>query len=519
VLRIEQITDHDTLRQAALLLDRENRRLHDKIRELAEEIARLKGQDASAAQLQLEFLKELLARREHALFGDRSERRSHGTDKTKGDRTASPRRGHGPKAQPKLPIVEQVHELDQADRSCPKCGDALDEMAGQTEDAEEITVIERGFVLVRHRRKKYRCACNGHIETAPAALRLAARPDRRGRRYSIDFAVEVAIAKYLDHLPLERQARIMRREGLEVDSQTLWDQLEGLARPLGATFDALGQRVLSDPVLGADETWWRLMQRAGSKRWWVWSLTGQDAVVYRILDSRSERAGREVLGDYDGIVIADGYGVYDALARAGPGGFTLVHCWAHVRRKFVEAESFEPERCKEILDFIRDLYAVERECPVPGAHADDATRVAALEQRRGLRNRRSREIVKAIYEWALAQRALPQSTFGKAIAYMLGLWPGLKPFLDNPSIPLDNNHTERGLRGVVLGRKNHYGSRSRRGTEVAALYYSLIESAKCAGVEPKAYLRAAARAALANPGAVLLPHELLTPAAESARAS
>jgi transposase len=83
-------------------------------------------------------------------------------------------------------------------------------MAGQFEDAEEITVVERRFVVVRHRRQKYRCRCNGHVETAAAPPRLGAREDARGHRYSVEFAVEVATQKYLDHLPLERQARIMR---------------------------------------------------------------------------------------------------------------------------------------------------------------------------------------------------------------------------------------------------------------------------------------------------------------------
>ena len=78
----------------------------------------------------------------------------------------------------------------------------------------------------------------------------------------------------------------------------------------------------------------------------------------------------------------------------------------------------------------------------------------------------------AIQTWALAQQALPESSLGKAIGYLLGLWRGLTRFLDDPRLPLDNNRTERGLRGVVLGRKNHYGSRSRRGLEVAALFYS-----------------------------------------------
>lgn len=103
---------------------------------------------------------------------------------------------------------------------------------------------------------------------------------------------------------------------------------------------------------------------------------------------------------------------------------------------------------------------------------------------------------------------MPESSVGKAIAYMLGLWPGLTLFLDDPRIPVDNNATERGLRGVVLGRKNHYGSRSERGTEVAALFYSLLESAKLAGVEPKLYLHTATRTALENPKAVSLPYDL-----------
>ena len=92
---------------------------------------------------------------------------------------------------------------------------------------------------------------------------------------------------------------------------------------------------------------------------------------------------------------------------------------------------------------------------------------------------------------------------------MLGLWTGLTRFLEDARIPLDNNATERGLRGMVIGRKNHYGSRSQRGTEVAALFYSLIESAKLCGVEPKAYLLQATHAALEIPGTVTLPHALL----------
>ena len=84
----------------------------------------------------------------------------------------------------------------------------------------------------------------GAVDTAPGPLRLAARPDRRGQRYAPEFAVEVAVSKYGDHLPLERQARVMRREGLAVESQTLWDQIEALARVLQPTYEALRRQVL-----------------------------------------------------------------------------------------------------------------------------------------------------------------------------------------------------------------------------------------------------------------------------------
>jgi transposase len=97
---------------------------------------------------------------------------------------------------------------------------------------------------------------------------------------------------------------------------------------------------------------------------------------------------------------------------------------------------------------------------------------------------------------------------GKAIGYTSGLWPGLVRFLEDPKIPLDTNGVERALRGVAVGRRNHYGSRSERGTRVAALFYSMIESAKLAGVEPRAYLREAIQGAVRSQGTVTLARDL-----------
>jgi transposase len=201
--------------------------------------------------------------------------------------------------------------------------------------------------------------------------------------------------------PLERQARRMRREGLTIDSQTLWDQLEALAAVLQPSYEALGRHVLTAPVIGADETWWRFLQGRGAKRWWAWSVTREDAVTYTILASRSQDAARQVLNGYGGIVIADGYGAYDALARAGP-RFTLAHCWAHVRRKFVEAEPHYPGPCGEVLALIGQLYAVERAGPSGEALASEDGRAEVLRLRAAARREHSIAIVDAIHAWALS---------------------------------------------------------------------------------------------------------------------
>jgi transposase len=499
MLLLETENDPKVLRSIVRHLERENDVLVAHIQKLTREVVQLKGKRAATMQQELDFLKELLARREKALFGDSSEKRRRPASA----RTApEPQRGHGPKPQPQLPLVEQVHDLPESDRTCGVCGGHLDEMKGQHEEAEEITVIERRFVRVNHQRKKYRCSCNACIVTAPAPAKLV-----EGGRYSVAFAVEVAASKYLDHAPLERQCRIMLREGLAVDSQTLWDQIHLLAQHLKPTYDAIGAYVLAQRLTHADETYWRLMSKTEGKRWWVWELACWNAVFYRFLDSRSKDCAATLLGGYTGTTVTDGYAVYAALGRAGPTqpGFDLAHCWAHVRRKFVEIEAHWPIECGVVLGMIGELYAVERELPAwdPGAPKDIEEKTLAL--RHATRDARSRPIVERIHAWALAQRPLPQSGLGRAISYMLALWPGLVLFLKKPFVPLDNNAAERALRGIVIGRKNHYGSRSKRGAEVAAILYTLFESAKLCGIEPKTYVESAARTAIEKPGTVTLP--------------
>ena len=511
MIEISSETRVDVLRQVALLQQQEIKRLHARIVALVGELAQARGVDATEAlQQELMHLHEQLAAAQHTLFARSSERRPSEAAPPSADRPAAPqapaparRPGHGPRTQPALAHVEVVHTLDIPDQACPRCGGELLPMAGQFEEHEEIDVVERSYQIVRHLRQKYRCGCGSCIDTALG-------PDKPipGGRYSVDFGVHVAVAKYLDHLPLARQVRQMTRAGLEVNSQTLWDQLNALARHLSASYQALHGYVLEAPVVGADETTWRLLQKGGGKSWYAWAAAREDAVIYRIADTRSADAAQALLGDYQGVVMCDGYGAYSSLesrhqafaALQGKESFVLAHCWAHVRRKLIEAEKAYPQ-AKLALDWIGELYAVERQARERPS-ADPPSELAVL------RDQLSRPIVEKLRAWLLETPALPESLLGKALSYADGLWPGLVRFLDDPRIPLDNNGAERALRGVVVGRKNHYGSRSRRGTEVAALFYSLLESAKLAGIEPARYLAEATRRAIAHPGTVTLPRDL-----------
>lgn len=500
-LDVDTVQDVALLRQVIRLQEAEITRLHKRLAELTGRLAQAQGKSESAAlQLELVKLSEQLGALQHRLYGPHSEKRPRPAAETE-PAPKPPQTGHGPTPQPELPRLEQRHELSESERTCPRCQLTLAEWPGQTEDSEEISVVERRFVLTTHKRQKYRCSCNAAILTAPGPLKLI-----EGGRYSLDFAVEVAVQKYAEHLPLDRQVRQMRRQGLVVTSQTLWDQLYALTQVLTPTYQALRTHVLSADLVHADETTWKLLGKAPSKTWYVWGLLSEHGTYYHLAPSRGKGVLEELLKDYQGAVMCDGYPVYQAVAKERP-ELVLCFCWAHVRREFWEARPAYPQ-CEEALDLIGALYEVERKLPAYRGLAP-VERAEAIKLRTELRQRESAPILNQLQQWALAQQALPQSRLRKAIHYLQTLWPGLVRFVHDGRLPLDNNALERDLRGVVIGRKNHYGSRSERGTQVAAILYSLIETAKHHGLPAPLYLRQAAQHALKNPGSPLLPHALL----------
>jgi transposase len=172
-----------------------------------------------------------------------------------------------PTEQLKLPHVPASFELDPADRVCRSCGGELFAMEGQFETSEMIDVVDISYRVVQVKQQKYVCRCGGCVETAPG-------PDRAlpGSRYSLAFAIKVVLDKYLDHIPLERQVRILGRHGLVITSQTLWDMAWAIAQRLSLVDAALEAHVKMQPVIGLDQTSWPKLEQGASKPWQMWCL-------------------------------------------------------------------------------------------------------------------------------------------------------------------------------------------------------------------------------------------------------
>lgn len=460
-------TNVEHLRQAAGILQAQNAYLVKVLAAKCEELDRLKGRPGTLQGV-LDGLNGVAAVNAEPVDGEPARAGASATAR-------APQTGHGPTPQPELERVTALFELDAADQTCPECGGALGATPGDVETSEMVDVVEVSYRVVEVRRQRYACACCNHGETALG-------PDRTvdQGRYSLAFGVKVAIDKYVHHLPLERQVRVMAQHGLTVTSQALWDQIWSLADLMRPVHDALREHVLGQRVIGLDQTGWPNLGQRGAPKWQMWALTSPGAVYHTIHDDKSAATFVDLVGAFEGTIVCDALGTHGAGARDGP-GIALAGCWAHIRRRFGEAEPNFPE-AREMLDLIRELYDID-------------ARAEGAEHRAELRRTASRDVLKRMRAWMAGVVTIGSTDLGSAIKHTMKYWDRLTRFADDAGVWLDNNRTERAFRGPVVGRRNHFGSKSRRGTEAAAILYSVIESAKDSHVDPAAYLIAAAKRA------------------------
>ena len=478
-MNLRRESDIEQLRRIALAQQTQIEQLLQVLSSKCKELNALKGTDQELQQALA--LVEEMARKAKA---DEPEDNASEPTSTGAKPSRKPRGHSGPTEQPLLERVEKIFPLDDADKTCPSCGGELRPMEGQFETSEMIDVVDVQYRIIQVKQQKYVCRCGGCVETAPGPERTTP-----GGRYSLAFAVKVAVDKYLDHIPLARQERILRRHGLAVTSQTLWDQLLALGRRLESASRALLARILAEPVIGLDQTSWPRLDGKGDKPWQMWCLTAPKSVAHRIRDDKGKDTFKDLVGNYEGTIVCDALKTHEAGAR-GNDRIALGACWAHVFRRFEEAAEDHPE-AHLATKWIGELYQIDERA------GEDVAKRAEL------RRMESTAVLEQFKTWLWSQASIKTLSIGKAAGYTIANWSRLTLFVNDPRIPLDNNACERGIRGPVVGRKNHYGSKSKLGTEIAAIYYSLIETAKLHHIDPAAYLLEAARADAR--GEVLLP--------------
>src|SRR3954463_11652265 len=383
-----------------------------------------------------------------------------------------------------LPRIETL--VDVEDKTCPCCGGALH---GIGEDASEMLDIVPAVLRVRViRRPRYGCrACEGAVVQAPAPERPVA-----GGMATEALLAHVLVAKYADFLPLYRQAGIFARQGIDLDRSTLCDWVGRACWWLEPLWRLLRRHVMGSTKIFADDTTLPVLApgrgRTRTGRLWgyaiddrPWCGSTPPAVVYLYAEDRRGEHPAAHLADFRGILQVDGYGGFKSLLADRPAGeIRLAFCWAHCRRRFYEIhQATGSPLAEEALRRIGELYKVEAE--IRGRPAED---------RRAVRQERSRPIVDALHGWLTVQlgRVSGKSGLAEAIRYALRHWQGLVLFLEDGRLELDTNTVERAIRPIALGRKNSLFAGSDGGARHWAIVASLVASAKLKGVEPLAWL-------------------------------
>jgi transposase len=379
-----------------------------------------------------------------------------------------------------LPRVEKVIRCDE--QACKACGRETS-IIGYDESEHLDVEPARYFVRVIKREKR---ACRGCEQATVAMAPLEPRIVEKGLA-SDAVVIDTVVSKYCDHLPLYRQAAILEREaGVEIGRATLDGWVMRVGELLVPIVGAVRKDLLSGDYLQADETTIpvQMHDRRGSNHeayLWQYGRPGGETVFDFCL-GRGREGPLKFLGNWEGILQTDGYQAYD-----GVGGPKLVHvgCWAHARRKFVDAVKVCPQDGEAVKMVVRmdALFVVDRE----------ARRQAKTPaERLAFRREHARPWVDEIREECLllSRQALPQSALGKAAAYTLNMWSKLERCFEYGQVELSNNLAENSMRPVALGRKNwlHVGS-PKAGPKVAAIL-SVIESCRRLGVSAKQYLSA-----------------------------
>jgi len=282
------------------------------------------------------------------------------------------------------------------------------------------------------------------------------------------------------HLPLHRLETIFARNGFELDRSTMSLWMADVARLARPIYDRMVRRVLQSHVLATDDTVMPLLEPGKARQARMWIYQGDADHPYNVFDftvSRSRDGPTRFLKDFRRTLLADAYGGYDGIVvnhELPRGG-----CWAHARRKFVDAQPTAPDLARAIVLRIKGVFDVE-------ARAADMT----VEQRLVLRQSESRPIIDALHTLLRDQKAtlLPKHPMAQAIGYTLNQWQELTLFLSDGALPIHNNLAEQQMKRIALLRKNALFVATLNGGDTAAVISSLTSTCHRHEINPQTYL-------------------------------
>lgn len=378
-----------------------------------------------------------------------------------------------------LPVTRKEHDLPEDQKPCPCCGEMRQRIGQET--SWQVEYIPGHFVRIEHVRFKYACNhCEQNAENPNIALAdKPTQPIDKGMA-GPGLLAYVVTSKYADYLPLYRLQNIFARNGFEIDraTQSVWcGDAADLLRPL---YDLMIRRVLQSHVIGTDDTVMPMLAPAKTKQARMWVYVGDSENPYNIFQftiSRSRDGPALFLKSYKQVLLADAYGGYDGVVVGND--MTRAGCWAHARRKFVDAEKTQAAIAAEAVGIIRQLYAV-----------DEQAKDKSNEDRLCLRHSQSESILLRLRErlWAWKDHLLPKHPMAEAVNYTLNQWDELSVFATDGAVPIDNNVSEREMKRICLNRKNSLFVGNERGGQTAAILSTLTSTCRRHAIEPQRYL-------------------------------
>jgi len=381
-----------------------------------------------------------------------------------------------------LPRIEVIHELPEHELTCV-CG--CRKHAIGEEVSEQLEIVPMQIRVIKHVRKVYGCR---DCETAPVTADKPAQLIEKSMASPSVLAM-LLTTKYVDGLPLHRFEKVLSRHGIDIPRQTLARWVIQCGEHFQPLLNLMRDSLLASQVIHCDETRVQVLKepdREPSSQSWMWVQTGgppdKPVILFDYSTSRSQEVPTRLLDGYCGYLMTDDYAGYNALGAQD--GVERLGCWAHARRKFVEAQKVQPKgktgRADIALKLISKLYGIEI-----------AYKESSDEGRKKGRQDLSLKVMSELKAWV--EKTLPymttQNALGKAVTYLANNWSKLERYVEQGYLPIDNNTAERAIRPFVIGRKNWLFSDTPKGATASAQLYSLVETAKANGQEPYAWLR------------------------------